>query len=208
MRSNPWPSEVRQQVLAALRAGDTQEKIHRELGVPRKTLGNWARAAGLTVPRESMQGRFCLEDDCTESAKAKGYCSTHRHQKWRLRPVTEEDVTKAEQRLLDRSFPTVCGCRIWTGGIINPGNKWDCKYGAFTALGEVQVHRVAYRIAKGPIPEGMEVDHLCSVTLCVEAEHLEAVTKLENIRRTWARGRGANRAKMSALEFGKWMTAV
>jgi hypothetical protein len=54
----------------------------------------------------------------------------------------------------------------------------------------------------------MEVDHLCSVTLCVEAEHLEAVTKLENIRRTWARGRGANRAKMSALEFGKWMTAV
>lgn len=36
----------------------------------------------------------------------------------------------------------------------------------------------------GPIPPGYEVDHLCAVKTCVNPAHLEAVTKLENIRRS------------------------
>ena len=44
-------------------------------------------------------------------------------------------------------------------------------------------HRLAHEIAKGPIPEGYQVDHLCRRKFCFNPEHLEAVTRLENVRR-------------------------
>ena len=48
-------------------------------------------------------------------------------------------------------------------------------------------HRAAYEAAYGPIPEGLEIDHLCCVKSCVNPEHLEAVTHGENNRRAWER---------------------
>jgi hypothetical protein len=47
-------------------------------------------------------------------------------------------------------------------------------------------HHVAYEMVKGPIPTGMEVDHLCKVTMCVNPDHLEAVTPRENWLRSAA----------------------
>lgn len=44
-------------------------------------------------------------------------------------------------------------------------------------------HRWAYERYVGPIPEGLELDHLCRVTLCVNPAHLEPVTHAENMRR-------------------------
>jgi hypothetical protein len=43
--------------------------------------------------------------------------------------------------------------------------------------------RVYYEQAKGPIPEGLVVDHLCRVRSCVNPEHLEAVTHAVNVQR-------------------------
>src|SRR6185369_14504566 len=34
-------------------------------------------------------------------------------------------------------------------------------------------HRVAYDLLVGPIPDGLELDHLCRNRLCVDPEHLE-----------------------------------
>lgn len=45
------------------------------------------------------------------------------------------------------------------------------------------VHRVAYEHYHGPIPASYEVDHTCFVYNCVNPDHLEAITYLENIRR-------------------------
>jgi hypothetical protein len=45
------------------------------------------------------------------------------------------------------------------------------------------VHRASYIEWVGPIPDGMEIDHLCRVTLCVNPLHLEPVTPRENKRR-------------------------
>ena len=45
------------------------------------------------------------------------------------------------------------------------------------------VHRVAFQLFIGPIPEGMQVDHLCGVRHCVNPAHLETVTPLVNTRR-------------------------
>lgn len=41
-------------------------------------------------------------------------------------------------------------------------------------------HRVAYTLAKGPIPVGMEIDHLCRHPWCVRPSHLEVVTHAIN----------------------------
>lgn len=46
-----------------------------------------------------------------------------------------------------------------------------------------RVHRLAYRLWVGPIPKGLEIDHLCGVRDCCNPDHLEAVTHAENVRR-------------------------
>lgn len=56
-------------------------------------------------------------------------------------------------------------------------------------------HRYMYEKLVGPIPEGMQLDHLCRNPSCVNPEHLEPVTRSENQRRgrgtplTWDRVR-------------------
>lgn len=47
-------------------------------------------------------------------------------------------------------------------------------------LGSVAVHRLAYELLRGPIPDGLELDHLCRHRSCVNPDHLEPVTRREN----------------------------
>jgi hypothetical protein len=47
-------------------------------------------------------------------------------------------------------------------------------------------HRAVYEILVGTIPEGLQLDHLCRNRACINPDHLEPVTKQENL----ARGNG------------------
>lgn len=69
------------------------------------------------------------------------------------------------------------GCWLWTGSVTARG------YGLFKTDRQHQAHRVSYEAFKGPIPQGLHIDHLCRVHCCVNPDHLEAVTCKENIRR-------------------------
>jgi hypothetical protein len=71
------------------------------------------------------------------------------------------------------------GCWLWTGNV-DPGG-----YARFhSAINRSErAHRAAYRFFRGPIADGKQVDHLCRVRSCVNPDHLEAVTQLENVRR-------------------------
>lgn len=52
-----------------------------------------------------------------------------------------------------------------------------------TAKGSIFAHRFSYIIHKGEIPPKLVIDHLCRNTLCVNPDHLEAVTHKENLLR-------------------------
>ena len=72
------------------------------------------------------------------------------------------------------------GCWLWTAHRNQKG------YGIFwfsKPKRGVSAHRFAYELASGPIPDGLQLDHLCRNPTCVRPDHLEPVTALENTRR-------------------------
>lgn len=100
-------------------------------------------------------------------------------------PTTEERFWAK----VDRSDPDACW--RWTAAINRGG------YGVFgSGANTATAHRVAYKFKIGPIPEGLDLDHLCHTRdvscdegdlclhrRCVNPAHLEPVTRSENTRR-------------------------
>ena len=66
-------------------------------------------------------------------------------------------------------------CWLWIAGKSHNG------YGQFSHKGKTyRAHRWSYEYAKGKIPDGLQLDHLCRTRHCVNPDHLEAVTGKEN----------------------------
>src|ERR1039457_1169761 len=90
------------------------------------------------------------------------------------------------QRFMEFVEFAASGCWLWKGSKTKRG-----RYGKFTQeVGKrITAHRFSYQTFKGPIPEGLAIDHTCSITNCMNPAHLAAVTTAENNRRTLERGR-------------------
>lgn len=66
------------------------------------------------------------------------------------------------------------GCWLWTGALSNG-------YGQARVEGKViNVHRYLWIRTNGPVPQGMELDHICRVRCCVNPLHLRAVSHRDN----------------------------
>lgn len=84
-----------------------------------------------------------------------------------------------DQRFDEKWVDSLVGCHIWIAA------RDRDRYGYF-AVGRGKLkraHRWSYERAFGPIPEGLQIDHLCRVRQCVNPEHLEPVTPKENTMR-------------------------
>lgn len=90
-------------------------------------------------------------------------------------------VLTIEQRFWQKVEKTE-DCWLWLAS--RWGGRGNCQYGAFRTEGTTEyAHRYSYRLHFGPIPEGLTIDHLCRVKLCVRPDHLEAVTGRLNTQR-------------------------
>lgn len=116
------------------------------------------------------------------------------------------------------------GCWIWSG-TKNPRGYGQINIGRAPTY----VHRIAVVLDGRDIPEGMEVDHLCRTTSCVNPDHLEVVTPTENRQRaararrnrpaietargpgasgvlgvTWHKGKQRWRVRISGRQIGEY----
>ncbi len=82
-------------------------------------------------------------------------------------------------RILARcEIDAATGCHLWQGSITPNG------YGKISIAAVTRsTHRAAYEAAKGPVPAGLVIDHLCRNPRCCNPDHLEAVTPRENTLR-------------------------
>jgi hypothetical protein len=85
---------------------------------------------------------------------------------------------------MDKVVVDESGCWIYTGSR-NP-------YGyGYTLIGSrldgsrrrAMTHRLVYEDTVGPIPAGLDLDHLCRVRACCNPDHLEPVTRQVNLLR-------------------------
>ena len=90
-----------------------------------------------------------------------------------VRTIQERTIAK-----IDRDTD----CWKWKGAFHVNGY---CQAGSVGGRGtkSVYAHRVMYEVFFGPIPEGLQVDHLCQNKGCINPLHLEAVTPRENTLR-------------------------
>ncbi len=73
------------------------------------------------------------------------------------------------------------GCWLFLGALTH--NGYGKLRGADGDYRDEKAHRVFYERTKGPIPAGLQLDHLCKVTSCVNPDHLEVVTGAINCQR-------------------------
>ena len=75
--------------------------------------------------------------------------------------------------------PELGQCWVWTAYLNKSG------YGQFGLADRslMLAHRWAWEREHGPVPDGLELDHLCRVRACVRPSHLEAVTRSINAQR-------------------------
>ena len=145
----------------------------------------------------NMMRRFCTERCRKKAEKARAHLrnAPEREAKARIKEAAFIAQVKAvlarpiRPTLADRlealSIPEPnSGCRLWLGKLTSTG------YGQIKVGGKKsRVHRIAYELAKGPIPAGRIICHHCDVPNCIEPDHLYAGTHQTNSDDKWRRGR-------------------
>lgn len=132
--------------------------------------------------------RTCSIEGCEKTVDARGWCSMH-YRRWRVHGSLA-DPPRLQLPMVDSD-----GCWIWQGRLSRLG------YGQVWADGRNrEAHIVVYELLVGPVPVGLELDHLCRKRACVRPDHLEPVTHRENTLR--GDGPTARNARKTECDHG------
>lgn len=134
---------------------------------------------GEASPRKvRSRSAVCAFVGCGRKHHANSYCAVHNNQRLRGGPVTQinerplvgSPISERLEALTKRSG----ACWEWQG--------WKRSgYGVLYAHRKKQAaHRLSYELAHGDIPIGTEIDHKCRNRACVNPDHLQAVSRVEN----------------------------
>lgn len=154
----------------------------------------WRKYGDPLAQRYGLPVSSCAVSTCDKPGNGgHGWCNTHYRRWYRhgspyvTSRTVGDDVARFEtylrQGVPPAHAPELGPCWLWTGALTSDGY----------AVMEVQdlptasAHRWSYRHHIGPLPDNLELDHLCVVAHCVNPWHLEPVTHAENVRRVNAR---------------------
>src|ERR1700722_3874180 len=101
------------------------------------------------------------------------------------------DLGRSKSWRRGRASDVLDADRLWSRVKRKEGQCWPwagCKnsdgYGFMHMRGRsLPVHRIAYEVTRGSIPDGMDIDHRCRNRVCCNPNHLEVVSHRENMAR-------------------------
>jgi len=123
--------------------------------------------------------KICIIEGCNRPCYARNWCEPH-YARWRRNadPLGFKRPSWIE-RFLEKIEITE-SCWNWRAGIGQKGYGW---FRISHRIRERQAHRIAYELFVGPIPDELQIDHLCRNRRCVNPDHLEPVTQRVNTLR-------------------------
>jgi hypothetical protein len=132
------------------------------------------------IPERKFVFRYCGNDKCVNPKHLYlGALKDNSEFVRQKKKLLEKDTLM--QRFNEKWIPVPeSGCWLWTGALGGDG------YGAIYSdrdRKKIKAHQAAYELYKGELTPGLNIDHLCRVHCCVNPNHLEEVTHVENMRR-------------------------
>lgn len=125
----------------------------------------------------------CRVTQCGKKTHARGFCNNHYEQRRNggefvippKGPIERFWLRVDRDGPVPEARPELGPCWIWTGSTTRGG------YGQhWNGIKQRKTHAMGYELLVGPIPPGLELDHLCRVRVCCNPQHLEPVTGLVN----------------------------
>lgn len=125
--------------------------------------------------------RNCTVEGCDRPYRCTGFCGLHYSRFLKYGDPSGHAIKYGRLATPGERFwakvDTSSECWIWTAAK-------QKGYGHFVSDGHhYRAHRVAYEWLVGSIPAGLQIDHLCRNRACVNPDHMEPVTRKENIAR-------------------------
>lgn len=157
----------------------------------RKFSRGWCKAHYQRVRRTGSTGTAdvlvfsgaveCRYEGCDRPHYARGLCVKHKAVERRNAEQPDRERRNTSPSGLERMLPHI--------DAVGPCWEWQrarspLGYGRLRFQGRYWfVHRLMWVLLVGPIPDGLELDHLCFNPCCCNPDHLEPVTHAENLRR-------------------------
>ena len=132
--------------------------------------------------------KHCSVDDCPSPSRAKGLCRKHYQRLMRTGSPLGLTLDSRFVAHVASGYGTA-ECWVWD-------KPTKDGYGQFAGQG---AHRWSYERHRGPVPPGLELDHLCRNRACVNPDHLEPVTTRENLFRSPITQAAVNAAKAECI---------
>lgn len=125
-----------------------------------------------------MTNRTCTFPDCNRPHDSKGHCKRHAIQRRAgkgLTPIRSREKSLSIEERFEKRVVRQDGCWAWSGYQDVFG------YSTFTfGKRTIFAHRFAWEQIHGPVPEKLELDHICRLRSCVNPDHLRPITRKQN----------------------------